>query len=178
VTGAIAPAAEVRVFLAMGGNLGDVLGAFRRVLAALPARGVRVGRVSHAYRTRAMVLHLGDEPGPDYWNAVSEAHTALAPRALLALCQELEDDEGRERVRKWADRTLDLDILVYGDRVTEEPDLTLPHPGLAKRLFVLQPFADVDPDFPIPGLSQTVGQLLARFPDRNAGIEYVMRGWL
>jgi 2-amino-4-hydroxy-6-hydroxymethyldihydropteridine diphosphokinase len=162
-------------FIALGGNLGDVLASFRQALAKLAERGARVGRVSSAYRTRALVP-AGGEPGPDYWNAVAEVDTDLEPRALLELLLAIESDAGRDRRERWGDRTLDLDLLVFGDRVVDEPGLTVPHPGLGQRPFVLQPFAEIACETPVPGIG-TVGKLLGDMPAQYDGVEYVLRGW-
>jgi 2-amino-4-hydroxy-6-hydroxymethyldihydropteridine diphosphokinase len=167
-----------RAFIGLGGNLGDVLGAFRTALDTLEERGHRVVRVSNAYRTLAMVPPGRSERGPDYWNAVCELETALEPRELLDLLHEIERAAGRERRAPWEDRPLDLDILVYGDRQVDEPGLTVPHPGIGERPFVLHPFAEVACDAVVPGVDMTVGALLEHHPDRYAGIEYVLRGWL
>jgi 2-amino-4-hydroxy-6-hydroxymethyldihydropteridine diphosphokinase len=165
-------------FIALGGNLGDVLASFRAALTTLAERGARVGRVSSAYRTRALVPE-GREPGPDYWNAVAEIDTDLEPRELLDLLLAIECDAGRDRRdrrERWGDRTLDLDLLVFGDRVVDEPGLNVPHPGLGQRPFVLQPFAEIANETPVPGMG-TVGKLLGDLPAQYGGVEYVLRGW-
>jgi len=166
------------VFIGLGGNLGDVLGAFRTALDGLEEGGVRVVRVSNAYRTEAMMPPGRSERGPDFWNAVCEIDTELEPRDLLDLLHELERAAGREQRKRWDDRPLDLDILVYGDRAIDEPGLTIPHPEIGKRPFVLQPFAEIACETMVPGAGITVGALLEHHPDRYGGIEYMLRGWL
>ncbi|MES1170829.1 MAG: 2-amino-4-hydroxy-6-hydroxymethyldihydropteridine diphosphokinase [Actinomycetota bacterium] len=152
------------IYIALGGNLGDVLATFGRVLAALPERGIAVRETSRRYRTAALVPP-GAPPGPDYWNAVVHAVTALSPHAVLERLLELEARAGRVRRERWEARPLDLDLLLYGELVLREPNLTLPHPRLAVRGFVLLPLADVASRLVVPGLGATVRQLLERLPE-------------
>jgi 2-amino-4-hydroxy-6-hydroxymethyldihydropteridine diphosphokinase len=119
------------------------------------------------YRTEAHTLP-GDEQ-PDFLNAVVALATSHSPEDLLLLAQKLERAEGRppeaER-RRWAPRVLDVDLLVVGDVVRDTPALTLPHPRLADRRFVLQPLAEVNPDLHVPApFDATVQELLDRCPD-------------
>ncbi len=165
------------VHLALGGNQGDVLAAFRRALVELAARGVAVTAVSPAYRSAALVARRGDTPGPDYWNIACAAETRLSPVDLLALVHDLEREAGRERRERWGDRPLDIDILRYGDQVLSTPELTVPHPAVGARPFVLQPLADLDPEVPFPPAGRTVGAMLEALADPWAGIEYVMFNW-
>lgn len=145
-----------RVFIALGGNLGDVLATFRTALTRLSACGARVVRVSRAYQTEAWVdpavaaASPGSTPPPPYWNAVCEVHTALLPHALLALLLQIEREAGRVRSVRWASRSLDLDLVLYGSLCLTTPDLVLPHPGVLHRPFVLHPLHDIDPDLVIP----------------------------
>jgi 2-amino-4-hydroxy-6-hydroxymethyldihydropteridine diphosphokinase len=135
-----------RVFVGLGANLGDgraTLAQALRDLAALP--GTTVVAVSRIYRSAPV-----DAQGPDFHNAVAELRTTLAPQPLLLALQALEQAHGRQRPYPHAPRTLDLDLLLYGDRVLGEPALTLPHPRLHARAFVLRPLADVAPDLRHP----------------------------
>lgn len=91
--------------------------------------------------------------------------TPLPPDAVLALAQQVERRAGRRRTERNAPRPLDVDLLLYGDLVTEEPELTLPHPRLKERRFVLAPLADVAPELPVPPSRRTVRELLERLPD-------------
>ncbi len=134
--------------------------------------GTRLAGRSPLYRSPPM----GPQDQPDYVNAVAVLETALAPHRLLAALQAIEAAHGRRRERRWGPRTLDLDLLLYGDRVIDTPDLAVPHPGLAQRAFVLRPLLDVAPDLVVPGLGP-VERLLAecgdgglvRLPQRAAG---------
>ncbi|MCG5500183.1 2-amino-4-hydroxy-6-hydroxymethyldihydropteridine diphosphokinase [Ectothiorhodospira lacustris] len=140
-----------------------------RVLEALEALAglphTRLLRQSSLYRSPPM----GPVDQPDYINAVAELETRLAPAALLQALLELERRHGRVRDgERWGPRTLDLDILLYGDRIIDEPHLTVPHSGMQARAFVLYPLAEIAPDLWIPDLGALEG-LLARCP-RN-GLE-------
>lgn len=125
----------------MGANLGDRQGALRAALAAMDRLpGTRVQRVSALYASAPV-----DAGGPDYLNAVAELATTLPPLPLLQALQALELDAGRERPYRNAPRTLDLDILWFGDESIGTPELTVPHPRIMERAFVLRPLADLAP---------------------------------
>lgn len=157
----------VNAFIGLGGNVGDVLRAFRKALAAMPRLGISVVRVSMAYRTRALTENP-DESAPDYWNAVCHVRTELAPHALLGVLLKLERDAGRVRRRRWEPRPLDLDLLLYGSQSIDTDALTVPHPRMHERSFVLQPLAELDPELSVRGI--TVADALRRLsvPDEGA----------
>jgi 2-amino-4-hydroxy-6-hydroxymethyldihydropteridine diphosphokinase len=94
---------------------------------------------------------MGPQDQPDFINAVVEIKTTLAPLALLALCQELEKQAQRERVRRWGERSLDVDILLYGQQQIDEPALIVPHAGLHERNFMLVPLRELAPELMIKG---------------------------
>lgn len=103
---------------------------------------------------------MGPADQPDYVNAVVHLDTALDPHALLDALQRLEAEAGRERAgERWGPRVLDLDLLLYGNRRIDDARLRVPHPGVAERIFVLQPLAEVAPDLDIPGLGRVDGLL-------------------
>ena len=143
--------APVRACVGLGGNIGDVAAALRAALAALAALpGTRLLRASRFYRTPAW----GVEAQPDFINAAAVLETTLAPRALLDALLAIERDHGRERAAdgsRWGPRTLDLDLLLHGDAVIDEPGLVVPHPQLHARAFVLVPLAEGAPDAEVPG---------------------------
>ncbi|HEY6279529.1 MAG TPA: 2-amino-4-hydroxy-6-hydroxymethyldihydropteridine diphosphokinase [Streptosporangiaceae bacterium] len=148
---------EQPVTIALGSNLGDRLANLQGGLDALAGTpGLTLAAVSPVYRTAP----VGGPAQPDYYNAVLTAHTTLHPRALLARCHQVENDFGRVRTETWGPRTLDLDLIVYGDVVADDPQLTLPHPQAHQRAFVLAPWHAIDPDAVIPGQG-TVADLLA-----------------
>lgn len=134
--------AEVTAFVALGANLGDAAQALRDALAALNATaGVRVVRASSLYRTAPI-----ESSGLDYLNAVAEVSTMLTAPALLDALQAIEQRAGRERPYRNAPRTLDLDVLLYGDGRIDSPRLTVPHPRMHERAFVLVPLAEIAPE--------------------------------
>jgi 2-amino-4-hydroxy-6-hydroxymethyldihydropteridine diphosphokinase len=146
-------------FIALGSNLGDRRDYLERGLAALRARNdVAVMRVSSFYETAPVGGPAGQGP---YLNAAAELRTELTPEALLNVLLEIERGLGRVRTEKDGPRTLDLDLLVYDDVVRSDPVLTLPHPRLHERLFVLQPLAEIAPGLVHPVLKRTVADLLA-----------------
>jgi 2-amino-4-hydroxy-6-hydroxymethyldihydropteridine diphosphokinase len=100
----------------------------------------------------------------DFVNAAAGLLTTLAPHELLAGLRAIEEAQGRVRTERWGPRTLDMDLLVYGDRRIAEPDLTVPHPGIAERGFVLAPLNDIAPALHVPGVGH-VEDLLRRLPD-------------
>ena len=146
-------------YVALGSNLDDQRAQVGRAfdaLATLP--DTRLVARSPSYRSAP----LGPVSQPDFVNAVAGLLTQLAPRALLDALKSLEAALGREApVVRWGPRRIDLDLLVHGAARVEEPGLSVPHPGLAERAFVLLPLADVAPDLEVPGLGR-VRSLAAR----------------
>lgn len=158
--------AWTRAFLGLGANEGDRLGALQGAVGALKATpGVRVTAASPVYETEAHTLE--GEPQPPFLNAVVAIETRLPPDTLLAHLLRIERQAGRRRTRRWAPRPIDLDVLLFGDRAIQEPHLTIPHPGLALRRFVLAPLADLAPDAVVPGRG-TAAALLAACRDPHA----------
>jgi len=158
------------VVIGLGGNLGDVAATFRTALAALEEDpGIHVDDVSHLYRTAP----VGGPEQPDYLNAAVLVACALGPHGLLELLQALEAAAGRERLERWGPRTLDLDLLVYGEVVVGTPMLTVPHPRLAERRFALLPLVDVWPDARLPD-GRGVRDLLEAAPQQ--GVERLVDG--
>lgn len=155
-------ARPVPAYVALGANLGDARRTVRQAvqdLGRLPQ--TRLVRVSSLYRTAPV-----DSSGPDYINAVAEVVTSLTPHALLAELQRLELAAGRERPYLNAPRTLDLDILLYDDLTLDSPTLTIPHPRMATRAFVLVPLAEIAPQLLGAEQLETVrGQVIERLPE-------------
>lgn len=140
-------APEARAALALGGNVGDVAAAFREALAALEASGVRVVARSSVWRTPPW----GKTDQPDFLNMAALVATRLPPHDLLTLCLDLESRAGRVRAERWGPRRLDIDLLTYGDLRLDDARLTLPHPRMAERAFVLVPLAEIAPDLRVAG---------------------------
>jgi len=150
-----------RAAVALGSNLGDRIGHLELAVAALAGCG-EVEAVSSLYETAPVG---GPEQGP-YLNAVAVVETDLEPHELLEGLLRIEQEAGRERTVRWGPRTLDLDLVLYGDRVLDDERLTVPHPRLAKRRFVLEPLAEVWPDAVLPD-GRSVTGLLAGVQDQK-----------
>jgi dihydroneopterin aldolase/2-amino-4-hydroxy-6-hydroxymethyldihydropteridine diphosphokinase len=170
-----APDGPVEVVLALGANLGPAQETLRAAVTDLARTpGIEVRDVSALARTSA----VGGPEQSDYLNAVVLAWTTLAPRELLRATQAIEHAHGRERQERWGPRTLDIDIVLYGSVLAVTDDLELPHPRAHERAFVLQPWAQVDPDAILPGLGGgPVGALAATAPDRD-GVRWLALDWL
>lgn len=140
--------APVQAYIGLGANLGDLPATLQAALAALAALSEsRLDAVSAAYRTAPV-----EAGGPDYLNAVARVETALAPEILLDALQSIEQTHGRQRPYPNAPRTLDLDLLLYGEQQIANARLTVPHPRLAQRAFVLHPLLELAPTLRAPGL--------------------------
>lgn len=159
------------VYLGLGSNRGDRFGHLQAAVDGLACTDdTAVTDVSGVFRTEAHVLEEEDEQ-PDFFNAVVAIRTRLRPEALLERTQALERAEGRppvEERRRWAPRVLDIDLLVMESTTRDSPGLTLPHPRLAERRFVLVPLAELNPDLWIPEpVAANVRDLLDRCPDES-----------
>lgn len=134
-------AAPVTAFVALGANLGNAARSVEQAVGAIDALPrTRITRRSSLYQSAPV-----DAAGPDYVNAVIEISTGLPAAELLAALQRIEEASGRERPYRNAPRTLDLDILLFGDRRIDTPTLTIPHPRMGERAFVLLPLAEIAP---------------------------------
>ena len=137
----------IPVYIGIGSNLDAPIAQVQQAavfLQTLPES--RYLKTSALYRSPPM----GPEDQPDYINAVSLLETALSADALLTELQAIECRQGRTRTQRWGPRTLDLDILLYGEKIIKQDRLTIPHPGLHERGFVLYPLQDINPDLVIP----------------------------
>ena len=145
-------------FVGIGSNLGDREAHLRRAIELLSAEdGIEVTRVAEIRETDP----VGPvEQGP-FLNGAVLVETDLAPRELLSRLLDIEARMGRVRDERFGPRTIDLDLLVYGDEIVDEPGLTVPHPRLQERRFALEPLAELDPGLTIPG-SEPVSALLAK----------------
>jgi 2-amino-4-hydroxy-6-hydroxymethyldihydropteridine diphosphokinase len=127
-------------------------------------------RVASLYRSRP----VSPVPQPDFLNTAALAHTSLGPEEVLALAKSLELAAGRRHGPRFGPRPLDIDLLLYGDLQSDAPELTLPHPRLHERRFMLEPLAEIAPDLPVPPEGVTVGDLSIRVRDQP-GVE--RQGW-
>jgi len=154
---AVAPARPARVVLAIGSNLGDRMANLQGAVDALfGPSGIGFLAVSPVYET----VPVGGPSQPDFLNAVVLGDALLPAREVLDCCLAAEAARHRVRGVTWGPRTLDVDVIAYGDVVSDDPALTLPHPRAHLRAFVLAPWHDVDPDARIPGRGR-VADLLA-----------------
>jgi len=157
---------SVRAVLALGSNLGERSDILSHAVADLvDSPQVRLREVSPVVQTKPVGGPAGQ---PDYLNMVIEIETDLAPFELLAHCQAVENKHHRVREVRWGPRTLDIDIITYGDLVMDDERLTIPHPRAAERAFVLQPWAWMDSSATLNGVP--VGQLAAAAADLD-GLE-------
>ena len=160
-----APLPGTEVFLALGSNRGDSPAHFEAALAGLKAGGFVIRRVSPWYVTDPVDC----EPGvPPFLNGAVSGVWSGTPEALLALCQSLERRAGRPEVHSSRQsRELDLDLILFGNRIIRTPQLTVPHPRAAQRAFVLAPLNDIAPEAVFPDSGKTVGELLACLSDKS-----------
>lgn len=152
----------MKAWIGLGANLGDARAALRaavQAMAGLP--GTQVQRLSALYRSAPV-----DAGGPDYLNAVAELETSLGALELLHALQAIEQAAGRERPYRNAPRTLDLDLLLYDEQRIDSRELTVPHPRMLERAFVLLPLAELRPGWATPGQLQAVAaQRIERLAD-------------
>lgn len=158
----------VPVLLAFGANLGERAQTIRdaqRELQSTP--GIAELRTSPLRETIAFGLHGPDLEAPRYLNGVATLTTTLAPRELLQIVQRIETDHGRTRDERWGDRTLDIDIILYGGKVVREEGLEIPHPRAFERDFVLSPWVALDPHAVFMGHGR-VADMLERLGDTTS----------
>ena len=151
----------VDAFVGLGSNLADPATQLARAvaeLASLPA--TRLVAQSPFYASQP----VGPQDQPDFVNGAVWLRTSLSPHALLDRLQAIEQAHGRVRLRRWGPRTLDLDLLLYGNQTLHDPRLTVPHRELPNRDFVLQPLLDLAPDLTLPD-GRTIAELRRRCPD-------------
>ena len=149
-----------RVYIGLGGNLGDVSQTFEAALTRLGQLGVMEIERSSWIRSVALTSDgVYDEGAPTFLNGVVRAKSELNPRGVLEALLRVEADLGRVRSERWAARRIDLDLLLFGNETIEEQDLRVPHPEMLQRAFVLQPLAEIAPDGVIPGESLSIREL-------------------
>lgn len=156
-------------YIGLGSNVGDRVAHLRAALEALAARGVTVTKVSSLYETDPV-----GPPQPDYLNAAAELSTDLSPADLVRTLKAAEADVGREQRERWGPREIDLDLLLYGDEMIDEEGLTVPHPELTHRAFVLVPLIEIAPFLDLPS-----GEPVTAFCEKDpAGVrKYPTDNW-
>ena len=155
------------VYIGIGSNLGDRLGYIREAIAKMgQSQEIEIRRASSVYETEP----VGHKEQPRFLNMVLELKTSFEPSNLLEHLLRIEDQMGRKRDQAWGPRNIDLDILFYDDVVINSDRLTLPHPRMHQRRFVLVPLAEIAPKVVLPSLKKTVERLLKELcVDSNSG---------
>ncbi len=151
----------VRSFLLLGSNLGDRQDYLEKARTMIKRRIGKLVAISSLYQTAAW----GNTEQAAFLNQVIGVETKLTPEKVLKSIHEIEKLQGRTPGEKWGPRTLDIDILFYGDQIINTPELTIPHPEIANRRFTLEPLMEVEPDLTHPVLNKTIRKMLATCPD-------------
>lgn len=150
-------------YIGLGSNLADPVAQLQQAIKRLSTlTDSRVERVSRFYQSKP----LGPQDQPDYVNAVVALHTALSPLALLERLQLIEQQQGRVRYRRWGERTLDLDILLYNQDIIQTESLTVPHYDMCNRVFVIIPLYQIAPDLILPN-GQALAEIAKRFDSQE-----------
>lgn len=152
-----------KIYLGLGSNLGDRGANVQSALEQLERWGVKVVRSSSLYETEP----FGNTDQDWFLNMVAQCETEKSPEDVLFAIAAIEKALKRERKEKWGPRTIDIDILMYGEQVVDKKGLKVPHPGMAERKFVLLPFSEVDGDVVHPVLKKSVRQLLNECTDQS-----------
>jgi len=155
-----------RVFIAIGSNLGDKISNCRRAIDEI-AGFCEIVKVSSLYETEP----VGNEDQPNFINSVAEIRTDLSPHELLTHLNRIEEKLGRVRSEKWGPRTIDLDIIFYGDQIIKDDNLIIPHPRAHLRRFVLEPICEIAPEFIHSEIKISVFELLKNLPDNKKVIK-------
>ena len=153
-----------KVFISLGSNLGDRLQYMQRAVGAITQLpSTKVSTISSVYETEP----VGEKNQPEFYNAVVELSTTLGPFELFKGLKGIEQSLGRTKTKRWGPREIDLDVLYYGTQVMDVTELSIPHPEIHNRRFVLVPLSEIAADFLDPATRQSVKQLLAQCVDTN-----------
>jgi 2-amino-4-hydroxy-6-hydroxymethyldihydropteridine diphosphokinase len=151
------------IYLSLGSNLGETSRHLEKAISLIGQKCGEVLQRSAVYRTKAW----GKTDQPDFLNQVLKLSCRKTAPALMKDILAIETEMGRTRGEKWGPRIIDIDLLFYGNEIIEEPGLTVPHPGIAERKFVLVPLNDLAPDLIHPSLWKSVGEMLRACPDES-----------
>jgi len=160
------------VFLGLGGNIGDTILTLKEAIARLKMLG-NIEKLSSLYQTPPW----GIKGQPDYLNGVVKLSYQNNPSQLLEEIQNIENQLGRVRGGRWQARTLDIDILYFGAEIVQTTKLTIPHPLLHLRKFVLIPLVEIEPDYTHPTIGKTNSELLATCPDVSVIHQLFVQNW-
>jgi 2-amino-4-hydroxy-6-hydroxymethyldihydropteridine diphosphokinase len=152
---------EKEVFISLGSNIGDRAENLKKAIHSIELKMGAIVRQSSVYETKPW----GYSNQPDFFNQVILIHSDKSPEDCLRSLSSIEDEMGRKRMEKWGKRLIDLDLLYVNDAIIHSEKLTLPHPGIAQRRFVLVPLVEIAPDFIHPQLKKHQRQLLAECAD-------------
>ncbi len=164
----------VEIYLGLGSNLGNRIANLNRCLRILKKSGLEITKVSSVYETEP----VGNLSQNDFLNAVIKAKTSLPPSELLVLCKQTELKLKRKKTRSWGPRIIDLDILLYGNKVIRSSLLTVPHKEMLKRRFVLQPLAEIAPNKRHPVEKKTFKKLLLSLRSRKKAVKTGKLKWI
>ena len=160
----------IMAYLGLGSNLGNRRQNLQTTVIRLRHQSVFLERASSLYETQP----IGFTEQPPFYNAVIAVRLGLTARQLLAVIADIEQGLGRRRTVRWGPRSIDIDILLYGNKTVAEPDLQIPHPRLHERAFVLVPLAELVPELILPDGSRIAGLLAAI---DSSGVKKIMAGW-
>ncbi len=149
---------NTRIFLSLGSNLGNRKINLSKALRFIEEKDIRIKKVSSIYKTPPW----GKKDQPEFLNQVIEAETEVSPKKLLNTCKEIEKKMGRKKGERWGPRIIDIDILFYGEKIIKEENLTIPHPLITERAFVLLPLYEIAPDFIHPVRKEKIKALLMK----------------
>ncbi|HBX75137.1 MAG TPA: 2-amino-4-hydroxy-6-hydroxymethyldihydropteridine diphosphokinase [Acidaminococcaceae bacterium] len=151
------------IYIALGSNIGDTVKNLKDALALMEKKGLKIITVSDFITTKP----YGVTDQPDFLNAAAEIRTEKSPTELLELLLQTEQEMGRKRLRRWGERNIDLDLLLYDNRVIDLPELKVPHPDMQNRDFVLRPLAQIAPAAVHPILGKKIEQLWDELQERE-----------
>ena len=150
------------IIISLGTNKGNRFQNLKHAWSLITERGIVIGKVSSVYETEAW----GIQDQPNFFNQVMEIHSSKGPNELLNEFLEIESKMGRQRLQKWGERIIDLDILYFNDQVIDQPELKIPHPEIPNRRFVLVPLTEIIPGWRHPVSFKTPNQLLNECDDK------------